>query len=78
MTDHELLIQISKSLDNVNAKISTMEAKMDTMEKKIEKIQEDVEDLKEGQERLTYCVNGILEWTEKVSNANAFPLPHII
>ena len=40
-------------------------------------IKADIVELKENQEEIRNCVNTILGWTDKVSEAINFPLPKI-
>lgn len=67
MEGMELVLQ---ELKKINGRLDTLEGKMD-------KLQEDMTDLKEAHEITRDGVNALLEWSDKISEAQRLPLPKI-
>lgn len=67
MTEQELL-QAMRSM--LKEELGPIQTRLDTVDKRLER-------LEEGQEEVRDCVNALLEWSDKISEANRFPLPRL-
>lgn len=79
--DKDLLEAIGQMMDK---KLSPIVERLDGLEGKVDKLQGDVTDLKEDIAELKEAheitrdgVNALLEWSDKISEAQRLPLPKI-
>lgn len=58
--------------------LQQMNERLNHIEEDISSMKEDIEDVKEGQEEIRDSVNTLIEWADKVSRTNEFPLPEVL
>lgn len=56
-------LMLKEELGPINQRLDTIDQRLDRLE--------------EGQEVVRDCVNALLEWSDKISKANRFPLPRL-
>lgn len=71
MLDERDLQAIAQLID------TKLDTKLQPINSRLDKLQENLEDLKEGQEEIRGALNSLLEWTDKASEAEKFPLPKV-
>ena len=74
MESMELVLQ---ELKKINGRLDTLEGKMDRLQTDVTELREDVAELKEAHEITRDGVNALLEWSDKISEAQRLPLPKI-
>lgn len=72
--DKDLLEAIGQMMDK---KLSPIVEKLDKLQTDVDDLKEDVADLKEVHEITRDGVNALLEWSDKISEAQRLPLPKI-
>lgn len=74
MESMELVLQ---ELKKINGRLDTLEGKVDRIQGDVTELKEDVSELKEAHEITRDGVNALLEWSDKISEAQHLPLPKI-
>lgn len=74
MESTELILQ---ELKKINNRLDTLEGKMDKLQGDVTELREDVTELKESHEITRDGVNALLDWSDKISEAQRLPLPKI-
>lgn len=81
MTEQELLLamrsMLKEELGPIHQRLDTVDRRLGTLEGRMGAVETRLERLEESQEEVRDCVNALLEWSEKVSEANRFPLPQL-
>ena len=66
-----------ESMELVLQELKKINGRLDTLEDKMDRLQTDVTELKEAHEVTRDGVNALLEWSDKISEAQRLPLPKI-
>jgi len=66
-----------ESMELVLQELRKINGRLDALEGKVDRLQEDVTELKEAHEVTRDGVNALLEWSDKISEVQRFPLPKI-
>lgn len=74
MESMELVLQ---ELKKINGRLDTLKGKVDRIQGDVTELKEDVAELKEAHEITRDGVNALLEWSDKISEAQRLPLPKI-
>lgn len=81
MSEQELLqamrLMLKEELGPIHQRLDTVDKRLDTVDKRLDAVEKRLERLEEGQEVVRDCVNALLEWSDKISEANRFPLPRL-
>ena len=74
MESAELLEAIGQMMDK---KLKPITERLDRLQADVDELKEDVSELKEAHEITRDGVNALLEWSDKISEAQRLPLPKI-
>lgn len=67
MSEQELLQAMRLML---REELGTVNQRLDTVDKRLDRLEESMVEVRD-------CVNALLEWSDKISEANRFPLPRL-
>ena len=73
----EELGPIHQRLDTVDKRFDIVDKRLDSLDRRMGSVETRLERLDESQEEVRDCVNALLEWADKISEANRFPLPQL-
>lgn len=76
--DKDLLEAIGQMMEEkLDKKLKPITERLDRLQADVDKLKEDVSELKESHEVTRDGVNALLEWSDKISEAQRLPLPKI-
>lgn len=74
MDSLELILQ---ELKKINGRLDGLDSKVSGLERKVDKLQTGMDERKEAREITRDGVNALLEWPDKISEAQRLPFPKI-
>ena len=81
MSEQELLqamrLILKEELKPIYQRLDTVDKRLDSLDRRVGGVETRLERLEEGQEEVRDCMNSLLEWADKISEANRFPLPRL-
>ena len=69
--------KLGKKLKPITERLDKLQADVDEFKEDVAEVKEDVAELKEAHEITRDGVNALLEWSDKISEAQRLPLPKI-
>lgn len=73
----ERLDSVERRLDSVEQRLDSMDRRLTAVERRLDSVERRLDRLEEGQVEIRTCVNALVEWADKVSEAANFPLPRL-
>lgn len=73
MTDQDL--QMIRAI--LKEELKPISERLDSVERRLTAVERRLDRLEEGQVEIRTCVNALVEWADKVSEAANFPLPRL-